>query len=334
MLHMPKKISILILVFTIFAGYSYAAIGESISSFEKSKLIHDFVFDERTTKTLTTGEKANLYKNHDGSVVEIILDDNGNIKKQILITPVSANGSDIKLLYPEIMGEFINEASTSRINEKGIRKIEDEAIKKDGVQVYENNLDLKIYTKLVKPADAAKKVSGVWLLSVIFSKASIAKKASNEIVYQSDENIVVDLNKGTVNGTGIGPPLKFEDMVKLIGKQPEDNIYFYTEGLAVGVTGEPPNRYCFLVSIYLNDGREQIGNKVISFNAFKGQVFPLNKNEDMQEIKKKLGEPSQYLDKAFNGSPLMKYDTPYGYFTIVFGKKGIVEYIDVVASKK
>ncbi len=329
---MPKKISILILVFTIFASYSYAAIGESINRFEESDLINNFVFDKRTTRILITGEKAHLYKNHDGIVIEAILDENSNIKKQILITGVSANGPDIKLLYPEIMGEFINEASKGGIDKKGLRKIADEAIRRD--EVRENILDFKIYTKLAKPGDVVKEVSGVRLLSIVISKASIVKKASNEITYQGDENIVVDLNKGTVNGTKIGPPLKFEDMIKIIGKQPQDNVYFYSDGLALGVTGEPPNRYCFLVSIYLNDRSEQAGNKVIFFNAFKGQIFPLNKNEDMREIKRKLGEPTQYLDKSFGGSPLMKYDTSYGYFTIVFGKNGIAENIDVVASKK
>ena len=61
--------------------------------------------------------------------------------------------------------------------------------------------------------------------------------------------------------------------------------------------------------------------------------MPLDKNEDIQEVKKKFGEPSQYLEKSIDGLPLMRYDTSYGYFVIVFGKDGIVDYIYLSANK-
>lgn len=107
---------ILFFIFTFIFSNSYAEIDGSFVKFEENSIVNKFSFTDRATKTLATGEKAYLFKNKDGHLIEIILDKKDKIRKQTLITHTKKAGTKIELVAPALITEFVKEVSRGLID--------------------------------------------------------------------------------------------------------------------------------------------------------------------------------------------------------------------------
>jgi len=143
------------------------------------------------------------------------------------------------------------------------------------------------------------------------------------------EKIVFDLEKGALNGLKIGISMKPEDVIRLMGKQPEDarlDIFsYYKDGLEFSFLKRSGYSYCYAITVFLQD----YDAIVARYKAFKGEVNPLNKRESQEKILEKFKRYKNFTVEDMDTETLT-YKTPYGSLRFFFNKNnGVVDTIEL-----
>jgi len=324
---MDKIIAVIFLVFVLSVpNNSYGEIGDTIGKFEESTLVNKFSFTDRTTKTLDTGEKAHLYKNKEGHLIEIIINNQNKIRKQSLTTYATKSGSQMKIVAPALITEFVNEASRGRIDLSQFNEMLNVGIRKRGAGRKLSGFNVEIIL-----AELWGEYEGMGLVTVTITKEITEEKTKDNVSNRNNE-IVCDLNNGVIGPMRIGGFTQRKDIIETMNGEPEkieDTLFgtdykYFNKGIIITVTSTSK---ISMLYIYYSDLEEFDGY----YKKFKGRIAPLEGNENMQTIRRKFGAPFKESKDVIYGTPEFVYKKQYGELHFCFDKNGNLDLVTMTA---
>ncbi len=244
-------------------------------------------------------------------------------KKLDLITPNSHNGIEMKTYIQIALDSliFLRSDYSSILDGKNIKT--DNLIKQieEAIEVAERVLSINDLIKAV--GDKEK--------TLIINQSSKGSAKADDLI--KEQKIIIDLIQGQINNRDIRNSLTANDVIRIMGKQPEDkeyNVYsYYSDGIEFMINTK--TQKCIMVSIYLNNVK--INNPLVeetwSYQPFKYKVLPINGQDNIQSVISKLGKPEHYDASTLDGSPRVRYKTSYGAMYIYFNKDEKADQVDL-----
>jgi len=113
-----KKTILFISILYLFARPCCAEVKGTLSELEQSGLFRRFGFTTHMSKELKTGRKSYLYRDKKNNLIEITLNDDGNIRKQTLVTFTTGSASNTSIATPQLVFSFVSEASGGQVNRR------------------------------------------------------------------------------------------------------------------------------------------------------------------------------------------------------------------------